>query len=368
MSQIQITSHSQLGVFESCAKKWEYEYLLKQRIKSEQNYFIIGVMCHESIEEHNTNGTPVLAALGDLWTQWLRDRRLGHLRTELANVANDLSNLYRRASAGYTGPDRIRKAGDLVADHPQMTKAWKEAIVKLRIDDRQANIDRQAQQTLGDTYKAVSLVTCYSESFAIMQGYRDPDCLASIEYIEFPLSDRVFEDDSRRVLVEILNPVTMPRTGTYLNGFIDLVGRLKPELGGGIVLLDHKTSSGGPPDEIAVSHHEQLLKYAWAWFQLTGVWPTHIGINHLRSGTCVIAPVDQDLALEVIERQETLLLSMKQGIYPKKDPFAYGSPCLKMRDGVVSDHCPHLLKCHPKVAMRLGLLAKPLGSGLEGII
>jgi hypothetical protein len=353
----QFTSHSRLGVFESCQQKYYREYILKERIKQEADHFIIGTMCHSAIEDTWNGDQPsVRAALDHNWQTWLEEKSLGYLKRELANVAKDIGSLWKRASADYTGKDAIRKAGNLVADNPTMTKAWKDAAAELKIAERQISIDIKSRSQLGTAYVNVSLVNCYAETYAIMENFKDPDCLASVEYLEFPLSEQVYgpdpEREGKQKLIEIINPVKFSKTNTYLNGYIDVVGKNHK---GEVVILDHKTSSGAAPIETAVAHNEQLLQYAWAWHQLTGEWPGYVGINHLRSGTCVTAPVNPERVLSVIERREHLILATSQGIYPKKDPFAYSSPCLKIKDGSLSDYCPHLSKCHPEVAKDLGL-------------
>lgn len=351
------TSHSRLGVFESCGQKYYREYILKERIQQEADHFIIGTMCHSAVEDTwNGNQPDVQAALDVNWHNWLEDKNLGYLKKELKDISKDIGSLWKRSSAEYIGRDAIRKAGNLVADNPTMTKAWKDAAAELKIAERQASVDNRSRSQLGVAYANVSLVNCYSETYAIMSNFKDPDCLASVEYLEFPLSERVYGPDpdqlGKQKLLEIINPVKFEKSNTYLNGYIDVVGK---NHNGDIVILDHKTSSGLPPIETAVAHNEQLLQYAWAWQQLTGDWPAYVGINHLRSGTCVIAPVDPQRVLDVIERREHLILATSQGVYPKKDPFAYSSPCLKLKDGALSDHCPHLAKCHPQVAKDLGL-------------
>lgn len=353
----QFTSHSRLGVFESCQQKYYREYILKERISQEADHFIIGTMCHSAIEDTWNGDQPdVQTALNTNWKTWLEEKNLSYLSKELANLSKDIGSLWRRASASYTGKDAIRKAGNLVADNPTMTKAWKDAAAELKIVERQSSIDIKAKSQLGVSYANVSLVNCYAETYAIMANFKDPDCLSSVEYLEFPLSEQVYgpdpENNGRQKLLEIINPVKFSKTNTYLNGYIDVVGK---DHNGNIVILDHKTSSGAPPIETAVAYNEQLLQYAWAWHQLTGDWPAYVGINHLRSGTCVTAPVNPQRVLDVIERRENLILATSQGIYPKKDPFSYSSPCLKIKDGSLSDYCPHLLKCHPEVAKDLGL-------------
>lgn len=366
---LEITSHSRNEAFEKCSKKYELEYIKKERIASHANHFIIGDLCHKSIEDTWTGVHPhPKVALTARWLDFLTKNGVPQLQIELASYAHDISHLYRRAHPDYNGPDRIRKADGSPTSAPHMTKAWKTSLVDLQLDDRKNDLDIKTYTLLGPSFAGVSLADCYAETLAILGDYKDPPQIASVEHIEFPLSHRVFGDD--RKVIDVYNPIVLPRTGVLFNAYIDAVVRLVPSLGGGITLIDHKTSKD-LPDATKVAHWDQLLKYAWAWAQLqlqvTGVeeWPTHIGINHLRSGTLVLAEVDPDLARWAIERHEEGILAQKAGGYLRRDPFGYNSPCLKFKDGAVDSHCPHLFKCHPLTARKLGLMDPNLGNGFS---
>jgi len=355
LNEIETTSHSRLGVFEKCGKMYEYQYIKKEAVFETADHFIIGEICHGTLEDYyNDIYKTVEESLANRWHNWLGERNLTPLLDDLQSYAADVAHLYRRASPLYNGKDKIRKRDGTVADNPQMTSDWKRSVEELQLSDRAHNIDYGMITSLGPAYAGVSLSNCYSETIEIMRDYKEPVQLKSVDWLEFPISHRVRED---KQVKDLWNPVKLPRTGVYLNGYIDLVGRMRDEHGGGVVLLDHKTTSGGAPSELEVEHHEQLLKYAWAWHQLTGEWPTHIGVNHLRSKSAVIVPLDQNEALLAIERTEALIEAQKRGDYIRKDPFAYGSPCIRMRDHQVDRHCPYLAKCHPNVAKKLGLEA-----------
>lgn len=355
LTSTEITSHSRLGVYEKCGKMYEFEYVKKIRKRVEADHFIIGDFCHKSLEAYyKAEAETPIEALTARWDDWLTRNGLTPLVARLKDYSHDISHLYRRASADYNGADRIRKKGDLVADAPHMTGAWKQAVRDLDLEARQTDIDWTALQALGPAYATVSLSNCYGQTYNILTGYRDPECITSVEYIEFPLSHRVF-DPVTRAVTDVWNPIKLPSTGKLFNAYIDMVVRMIPELGSGIGLFDHKTSNGAPPSIIEVAHHDQLLKYAWSWHQLTGEWPTHIGVNHLRSKTCVVAPLEPELAIEAVERMESLVRAEQAAVYLKRDAFGYGSPCLKMRDGSLESHCPHLTRCHAKVAERFGI-------------
>ena len=111
---LQVTSHSQLGVFESCAKKFEYEYILKQRIKQQADHFLIGTQCHKALEDRHKLGIAVLPSLAATWVQWLRDHRLGHLRVELEKLmdAKVFIELWVKVRSGWADDEaRVRSFG-----------------------------------------------------------------------------------------------------------------------------------------------------------------------------------------------------------------------------------------------------------------
>jgi hypothetical protein len=352
-----ITSHSRLEKYEKCPQLYHREYNLKKRFNTSANYFIIGSNCHSALEFYYTDAVypHPLAGLDHVWKEWLAKHQLGHLLPELRSYKGDMEQMWFRASAACTDPHIwIRKADKTVADAPHMTKGWKDAVKSLGFEQRSFSVDQQARNQLGAGYENVSLSTCYSETYEILKNYQDPEILASVDHIEYSLSERVFVD---KVVVDVLNPVLLP-SGLYMNGKIDLVGTAHD---GRVVLLDHKTSSGDPPHERMVTHHEQLLKYAWAWNQLhpeTKLEEMWIGISHLRSGTCVVVRVDPEAALAAVMRSVSVIEAIDAGAFPKRDPLAYNSPCLKLdkSSGSITEYCPHILECHPGVARTMGLL------------
>ena len=370
LSSVKLTSHSQLGTYEKCSEMHYREYVLKKRKRVESDSFLIGDMCHKSLEAYYRGQVEIpLDALMDLWAEKLDKMGVGHFEPALRALTEDMRHLFARARADYTGPDPIRTKENKVPSNPSMTTEWKKTVEKLRLNERREEVDQDILRALNDhAFWQVSFSNCYAESIDIIDGYRDPNQIMAVEYVEFPISQREFEKnpdgsmvfgaDRKPVVKSIINPVVFPGLhGWLFNGFIDLAAVMRPELGGGVLLLDHKTSKGEAPSPIAVTHHDQLLKYAWAWNELFGSWPSHIGINHLRSKTCVAVPVNQELAKRAVERSQTLVAAQELGVHVKHDPFAYNSPCLQLKsDGSASSHCPHFEDCHPEAAKSLGLV------------
>lgn len=381
LTGIDFMSHSKLNVFQECGKLFEYEYILKERVRSEANHFIIGSACHKCIEMYYLSpelGSPLEYA--DIyWRDWLRSKGLGFLLGNLKAVYADIGQLYVRASAEYQGADAIRRGAkkekgeksfprgpeywkNPVADSPAMTGDWKNAVAALDLDNRMHEIDIELVNK-GPEWARVSLSTCYAEVREILTHYRDPECLAEVKYVEFPISHRVWEG---KTVVDVVNPVFAPgSTKTLINGYIDLVGVMTPAYGGGIAMGDYK-SSKKEVSVVEVMYHEQLNAYGWLWKQLTGAWPTHLFINNLRFGTVTLAPFNPEIAEAVIARRMQVDAASKdKKNYIKRDPFGWNSPCLTMsRDGKgIDEYCAHFTKCHEGPARALGLLSEPLADG-----
>jgi hypothetical protein len=382
VTRVRIASHSSLDRYEKCSELHYREDILKIRPpRVEQNHFVLGTACHKSIETYLTDATisHPIDVLDSYWSEWLRERGVGYLMKQMHEAREAMAELHFRASDKCTDGTAIRKGGKFkgaevwknpVADVPQMTSAWKQAMEQLGIDELVEHVDGTLRALDNQIYGKFELSSAYSDSHTILKGYQDPDFLSDIDYIEFPISHREFGEDGK--VQRIINSVKFPESGRLFNGYIDLVGTVKPELGGGVALLDHKSSMGPPPSVVAVAHHAQLLKYAWAWAELqfmkTGVrtWPRFIGINHLRSGTYVLAPVDPELAMWVVRRADQFIKMEEAGLHMPKDPFAYGSPCLKMsKDGTVESFCPHMSACHPIAAKMLHLVPTQLSEGFN---
>lgn len=374
LTGVDFLSHSKLNVFQECGKKFEYEYITKQRVRVEANHFMIGSACHKCIEMYYLDAEGIINHPSEYidiyWRDFLRGKGLGFLLGDLKVLEADINQVNRRCRADYEGEDAIRRGAKTdkgekkyppgptywknpVSDSPWMTGDYKKAVAALDLPTRMAAVDKELVQK-GPEWANVSLSKCYAEVRDILKTYKDPECLQSVEYVEFPFSHRVFEG---KTVVEITNPIYMPGSNgkTLINGYIDLVGRMTDVYGGGICIGDYKSSQ----KEVSiaeVTYHEQLNKYAWLWHALTGEWPTHLLINNLRFGTVTIAPFKQEIAESIMARTaEVHCASQNPKNFYKRDPFGWGSPCLDMDFGQLKGYCPHIFKCHPGVAAELNL-------------
>jgi hypothetical protein len=379
---IDFASHSKMNVFNECGQKFFYEYIDKSRVRIEKDYFIIGSACHKCIEMYYLDDSGSINHPLDYtdiyWRDWLRSKQLGFLLGDLKVIAAEIAQINKRCRADYTGEDAIRRGAkpekgekkyprgkeyhkNPVADNPAMTGDYKRAMEELDLDRRIHEIDVQLVAK-GPEFASVSLSNCYAEVQEILKHYKDPECLASVDYVEFPVSHRVWEG---KTVVDVINLVKLPGSDTDLmNGYMDLVGTMTAKYGGGVGLGDYK-SSKKECTVLEVMYHAQLNKYAYMYYVLFGVWPTHLFINNLRFGTVTIAPCKPEIAMAIVEQYAADVKASKIAAnYRKKDPFGFDSPCLTFeKDGSLKEHCPHLVKCFKHIAEELGVAPKPLADG-----
>lgn len=358
MNKPSIISHSRHNTFEECPRKYQEEYLLGNRAeRTQSDALIIGDFCHKSIEDYRTDDTvpSPLSRLTPRWDEWLNQFGLRGFEPKLSQVYQDQANLLWRASADCTDKSIwIRNKDGSVPKSLGMNKQYQGELEKLGIAERLTELDEAFHNHAGAGFLPVSVTNCYSETFEILKKFREHPEIASVDAIEFPISHRVFENGQ---YVKTIHEVWLPN-GELFNGYIDEVATLIPALGGGRALGDHKSSAGDPPSVFEVQHHTQLNKYVVAYETLTkslGVPEivTHVYINHLRSGTLVLAEVDHDYAQFVWDRQHEvnaeIALAKKANLFRRRDPMGYNSPCLKVnkKTGEVSAMCGHLAACWP---------------------
>lgn len=354
-----ITSHSRLGCFETCPQLYYREYILKDRAKRTQaDHFIIGDRCHKSIEDYATDAKwnhPQDAMVFRV-EEYLKAHNSLDLLGELERHSESMKYLLWRASEECQTSERIRNKDKSVPKNPYMNKAFQGEMEKLGLTEAYAQIDKTFRDRQDDSYATVSISNVYSECWDIIPKWTMPEPLEMFEAIEFPISERIFKDG---VYQGMVHPVQLA-DGTYYNGFIDVVGRLKPEYGGGICLADWKTSQGDPPSVLSVACNQQLLKYVKYYAEVTkkatgtAVWATHIAIGHLRTNTFVMAEVDPDHVEFTIKRQQEIMDEIAETkTFHRRDPFGYNSPCLKMSKGVVTGKCAHFVKCWPEIEAKL---------------
>lgn len=343
-------SVSRLQKYTKCAKSYEYYYLKKLRFSETSDALQIGTIVHHCLEKFYLKETDHPSTeLNRWWEEYFKEHDKGDLYDELQEVGEMLRHLLWRASEQCTNALSIRNRDGTVPKNPYMNSAFKKELEKLNLNDRRDNVDRIMQGS-GQWPAGVSLVNVFSETHAMLDDYQDIANYQSTLAVEFPYS-KIRTDESGSWIMDVdgqpsmENAVQLPLSKDWFIGFVDLIVQMRD----GVAIIDHKTSSGEAPDMVTVMHHDQLLMYAWAFYKLFREKPSYIGINHLRSGTCVLAPVNWNYVEEAVARFDTANLATKGGYYPKRAPFEYQSPCLNGAKSidVVNRCCPYLGECYP---------------------
>lgn len=362
-----IWSHSRMGVFEECPKKYEYEYVLKQRAdRTESTSTIMGSRLHEAIEDFYTDGTVVHPShrIDERWRMFMKKLHTDHLLPEMQEMAAGYNQILWRASAECQDPSVwIRNRDGSIPKGLSKNAQYIKAMESLNLDTRMGRVDAQFRDIAGPQFKPVSITKAYSDSVDIIPKWRDPEILAEVTDIEFPISHRVFGASG---FERVVNEVYLPN-GELFNGYIDIVGKVIPSMvkGSGVLLGDWKSSQGDAPSPLQVRAHQQLNKYVWAYaevmYRLTGVkvWADYTAIGWLRTGDFVVSAVDPEYVEYTLTRQDSVIdeiaNAQQRGKWLKRDPLSYNSPCLSLsKDGSkVQKACGHLSKCWPKLFAEL---------------
>ncbi len=335
VSEYSYYSVSRLQTYLKCGEAYRLQYVERLPREYTSSYStVVGSLVHHTLEVYFLAGS--VGSLLKVFEEHSEDclRNLGlignteeYVYSDLLRYARGVHKLYEKASATYTGKDAIRTAKGEVPQVPQATSAWKEAMAGLGQGLLKDGLDAHSMG------KGLSFSLCdaYAEAYALVKLYKVPPM--DILHVELGLSKRDGES--------IINPVPLPieyggDKGIYLSGSIDAVCYYKGKLS----IVDHKTSSGPAPTEEDVSTNPQLLAYAWAYEQLTGKVIEGVGINHIRSGKLVWAPVTphKDKVLRSLLGAHK---AIETGYFPLHTPSEYDSPCSKW----YGKECPFKARC-----------------------
>lgn len=400
-----VVSYSKLTTYDRCPELFRLKYV--QGIPESREDTVatrLGSICHSAIEQFYEDGGEsienpydALTRENGVWHQELSDSNLMVIARELQTYGHHITKLYWRASAQYTGVDKIRKADGSVSLSPHMTTAWKTYIKNNALDRMAHHIDQVAARVASNRWAGISLSEVYSQSLGILYPYKNPSEIYAVVAIELPLSDIKLQaacqnglplldedgnpvatsrsrgphpvyiepENTRGRLLEIENEFYLPavdlngkilkdsegnvvfRNDVLFTGFIDLLAR---DSQGRLFIIDHKTSKELPTPS-KVSRHEQLLVYGFIVHHLFQETPYAIGINHLRTGNLVTSPFDLQKAERAVERLSSIVRAIETSAFVKKDPDAYMSMCVikSNRENEPPSLCAGLKYCHPEV-------------------
>lgn len=339
-------SVSKVQTFARCTEMYHLHYTMSMYRSDTNIHTLIGTMVHSALEDfYEGKADHPHKSLQGAWSRFFEERDLGDVFGRINDLSTDLSQLAWRASTKCQDPKlQIRTKDGSIPKNASMTSIYKKEAEKLGLDERKAYIDRQVDKRTEDL-KGISLVDCYAETNQLLENYEEIPGLTEVKNVELSFSEKVKDPDSNRWNGEIRNPVILPRTKDYLNGFADLVAVVNDQ----IAIIDHKTSSGEAPDVLTVMYWDQLLLYAFAYEAVFGEKPYYIGINHLRSGKTTLAPINWDIVKDAVNRFEDSITSAKSGNHCKRSPTEFGSPCLGGAKSMAEATrvCKYLDVCHP---------------------
>lgn len=332
-TKVKTYSVSRFATYRKCGQAYKYQYVDKQRVKDLSHSNVVGSLVHAVLEEYYTlmkggQEEHPIEIFKRVYLNAFVEKELylpEASKKGLWSYAEALGKLYERASSSYKGRDAIRTRSGDIPVQPQATSAWKEAMVQGGIDNRKEFLDSLFP------YKHFSVAEAFAEAYSLCCTYKNPVGLSGVEEIEIALSDW---DEARKVLV---NPIGLGRWGLegyYLRGYIDLIAHVN----GKLTIIDHKTSSGAIKAE-DLSHHEQLLSYAWAWQELTGKRVEQVAINDIRASKLIVIALPEHTEV-VLENLYSAHEYIEKGLFLKHSPDKY-SPCRSWYGGT----CPYIGMC-----------------------
>jgi len=330
-------SHSAIDTYRKCGELYKYSYIDKVVPSSAESYFELGTFIHGALEGLYLDfyKTPEEGFYRYL-PVYLKEENLSELEPDILAIIDKLSNLYVRASEDYLGKDAIRNKGNgkqegparPVSKVPTQTTDWKSALIAEGIDVLRNSVNQRAARQV--KFVNIALTDVIGECHYILKKYKHPswykETIPGMVEIAFSTRD---ETGTYKNLVEWPN-----QPNTYISGVIDLVARNHNSQ---IVIVDHKTGQDTTNTSL-VQHNSQLNIYAYAWFKLTGDWPDFISINNAKTGSNYIAPVEPQIALDIVYNRSKYITDIINKRFIKEAPSDYNSPCVK---------CPMLHKCHP---------------------
>lgn len=357
-------SISRMGVYQSCPRKFKYQYI--DKLDGTNIFFArslwVGNLVHACLEElikdnSLSNDEVFVSCLFD----YLGEIRLGVLLDDpsFLSTIRTLGWIIWRSTLAY------RRTIELESDFPQSgpirnkdgtppsnietypTTQSRAAVREAGIYPSMLELDNKSTQ-LNPTLGGIQFSWVLAEAYSMVGFWRKPKWLKP-RGVEVPISTT--EDN----LIE-LPPLdkSTNRDTVYIRGYIDLLASNQDD--DSIYLIDHKTSKKKPTQE-EVLGHLQLNVYAWVMKQLYGIFPAALGIHHVRSGEYImVEPSAQTIDYSIAHLRE-LYDASQVPIYPKREPYGYNSPCINkdFKTGSITGLCPFISKCWPTLVPGLNL-------------
>ena len=146
---------------------------------------------------------------------------------------------------------------------------------------------------------------------------------------------RYFGDDVKRFFYPKDREYKLEFLEQNMIGFVDKTMSL---LGGGIAIVDYKTSKTTLPHYISKEDLKQCKVYAYLWKSLFGDAPRHISVFYLRDGESVYYPINEKDFEEIKKDVEEIRAKeIEKNNFPKTvtklcDYCDYWTLCFKNRE------------------------------------
>lgn len=372
---LELFSFSKLDTYLECSYKYKFKYVDKVEGRFESSIeTTVGSWVHDALELFYSSDSSMQPYdyFTNNWKDLLTSYNLYDQFTEFTYLASITGGLYLRARADYTGPNPLRTKTGAIATKPDMLTEFKAELAKTDFYKRKAALDLKMSKK-SPTWRDISAVDCFCQASFLCYNYKNPEEIHEVYAVEMGLSSTTFlaadpvdpskpyqvnntdvtttregphpiwyDSNKKSKIISVDNKVELTKS-SLLNGYIDLVSKTKTNK---LCIIDHKTSSGDAPELYKVARHNQLLLYGWAVTTLSGEKPDFIGINHIKTGKLVMAPYDHDYAQQVVDSKIDVVKAIEAKAFIKRDPYAYGSPCVK-KLATGTRYCPYIDLCHP---------------------
>ena len=180
----------------------------------------------------------------------------------------------------------------------------------------------QKQEFLGDTKEIIDFYSA-KLAFALFSKLKE---LKNSRWLDADIK-KFFYPKDREYKLELIEQ--------NMIGFVDKTMSL---FGGGIAIVDYKTSKTTLPHYISKEDLKQCKVYAYLWKSIFGETPKHISVFYLRDGESVYYPIgDKDLEeiksdVEEIRAKEIKKESFSKNVTKLCDYCDYWSLCFKNRE------------------------------------
>jgi hypothetical protein len=338
-------SYSRLSSYVECPSKYANKYVRKvPAVNPIEDYFLKGTLAHRGIEEFLL-GAEKEIAIEAVLPEWLVDNchlpivekgddELGIEVDTLLEYCYPVAELLIRCMSSYKDSDAIRNNDGSVPNNPLLfpPSSFKSEYNKLGLQRLRSELDLKAVQC-SLPFRRFSLANTAAQAIAYIKAFRLPGWVDEVIGVEFDLTKV---------------PIRWDENTTW-NGAIDLVVKNKK---GETVIIDHK-SEKSKATPIQVAFHPQLNVYARIYYEITGVMPDYLGINHLPSGEMILAKTDPSIVLANYNYWETIrekiAFDRKHDNFAKQLPTKYNSPCIRRdwKSNVITQVCPYLTTCWP---------------------